>query len=952
MKKSKLRSVLLLLLLPFTGLGQVVFQDPFNYTPSTTSDLVAQAGTTWLINGTAKDAAYVTGGNLTYPGITSSGNKIAITGTTSRYYRTFPALNGSRVYASFIFQVTALPDANALVEGDYFVSFGNSGGAGTNFCVVYLRKSPTNATKFNIGLRKRGIVTETGAKIWLDEELELNTPYYLVMGTQMVGAGAAANEANDIVKLWLNPDPNSAAEPMPSLQLTEGQDLNTYDAMRWFILNNDSKNTGLKMEIDELNVRKTWTGQAPLVPTTVDVGTYYIDATGGDDSADGLSAATAWKTLTKVNASIFQPGSKILFKAGESWVGQLAPLGSGASGNPIIIDKYGVGSKPLFNGNGLIADGVVKLYNQSFWEINNLEIVNDAASNAERRGVEINAANFGLVKHIYLKNLEVHHIRGTVGGTLPDKRSAGIYFTVSNDDAVATRFDDILVEGCLIYNCQNQGIVTNNEISASNYPGSANWEKRKFTNLVVRNNVIHHISKNAMIIRLADGGLVERNLCYETAIGTTGNTIFSRSSRNTVFQYNEGYLNRALENGDFDGSLYDPDLQSPGTIWQYSYSHDNSDGLIVFCTNKDDDGIIVRYNISQNDKGDLVKINFPFVSAQIYNNTFYIGSGLKPTVIKEVEEDHTYTFQNNIVYNADANLATNPKFVTANSKQNRTISDNIFYRVGNVPAYISSSSNYYTFDPLFVNPGNGQVGLLTVGGYQLKPGSQALAKGILVSNNGGQDYFGNPVSATEKPNIGFYNGPGTNSDILPIELLTATAKISKDGNGVDILWATASEKDNAWFIIERSADGINFEQIAKIAGSGNTSSPVYYNHKDSNPNNGVNYYWIKQIDFNGTSSYAGRLLSVNFGNIQRSEFQVYPNPVKDKLFVNMKGRGTEDIGVAVYNMVGEQLIDFKVSGTQPIKVDMNTLKQGVYLLRLKEVKTGKMLFVSKIIKTD
>lgn len=950
MKKNRLRNVLLLLLFPFTGIGQVVFEDHFDYTASETNDLKVQAGTVWPIDGTAKDAAYVTTGSLTYPGITSSGNKITITGTTSRYYHIFGNPTGRNVYASFIFQVTALPDVNAPIEGDYFVSFGNSGGVSRNFCVVYLRKSPNNATKFNIGLRK--LNTVVGAEIWLDEELDLNTPYYLVMGTQLVGAGAAANEANDVVKLWLNPDPNGVSEPMPSLQSSQGNDLATYDAMRWFILNNDSKNTGLKMDIDELNIRWTWTGEPPLVPAIVAAGTYYIDATGGNDSADGLSAATAWKTLAKVNASIFQPGSKILFKAGESWIGQLAPLGSGTSGSPIIIDQYGTGPKPLFNGNGIVANGVVKLYNQSFWEINNLEIVNDATSKAERRGVEINAANYGLVEHIHLKNLEVHDIKGTVGGTLSDKRSAGIYFTVSNDDAVATRFDDILVEGCLIYNCQNQGIVTNNEISASNYPGSAVWEKRKFTNLIVRNNIIHHISKNAMIIRLADGGLVERNLCYETAIGTTGNTIFSRSSRNTVFQYNEGYLNRALENGDFDGSLYDPDLNSPGTIWQYSYSHDNSDGLLVFCTDAKDDNIIVRYNISQNDKGDLVKINFPFVSAQIYNNTFYIGAGLKPTVIKEIEEDHTYTFQNNIIYNADANLTTNPRFVTANTKQNRTVSDNVFYRVANAPSYISSSLNYYTFDPLFVNPGNGQIGLLTVGGYQLKPESQALAKGAIIANNGGKDYFGNPVSADSKPNIGFYNGPGTNSDVLPIELLTATAKISKDGNGVDILWATVSEKENAWFIIERSKDGIYFEQITKIPAAGNSSSIVEYSYKDSRPYKGVNYYRIQQIDFDGIFSYAGPLLSVDFGSIYPSELKIYPNPVKDKLFADLKGYERKSIGIAVYDMEGQQIESFNSSGEQVMQLDFSNVKCGIYLLKLKDLETNKVISVSKVIKIE
>ena len=53
--------------------------------------------------------------------------------------------------------------------------------------------------------------------------------------------------------------------------------------------------------------------------------TYYIDASGGSDSASGLEPSCAWKTLDKVNGMVFQPGDKILLKAGETWEGKLSP---------------------------------------------------------------------------------------------------------------------------------------------------------------------------------------------------------------------------------------------------------------------------------------------------------------------------------------------------------------------------------------------------------------------------------------------------------------------------------------------------------------------------------------------------------------------------------------------------------------------------------------------------
>jgi hypothetical protein len=502
------------------------------------------------------------------------------------------------------------------------------------------------------------------------------------------------------------------------------------------------------------HIPKTFENNSPDRKQPEIAKTYFIDSKDGNDNNNGLSPKKAWQSLSKVNSITLAPGSKLLFKAGGIWIGQLRPLGSGTEGKPIIIDQYGKGPKPLLDGNGIIASGVIKLNNQSYWEINNLEIINTADADAERRGVEINGSNAGLMKHIYLKNLTIHDIRGTVGNEMSDKRSSGIYITVTDDRVKPTRYDDVRIEECLIYNCQNQGIVINNEVKSSDYPGSADWEKRKITNLVIRNNTIHHISKNAMIIRLADKGIIERNRCYETALGTTGNTIFSRSAQNTVFQYNEGFLNRSH---DYDGCMYDPDLMSPGTIWQYSYSHDNAHGLVWFCTVPRDTGVIVRYNVSQNDKGNLVYINYGFTGAEIYNNTFYIGKGLNPKVIVEnPKNSHTYSYVNNMVFNTNTEKVKFDLADSGNGIQNRTITNNIFYGTA-IPHQIDLTNNLLT-DPLLIIPNNG-LSDYRLPNYKLKKGSPALGAGSFINYNG--------VSHSKKPNIGYYSGPAIESSELP-----------------------------------------------------------------------------------------------------------------------------------------------------------------------------------------
>ena len=85
------------------------------------------------------------------------------------------------------------------------------------------------------------------------------------------------------------------------------------------------------------------------------VPTYYVDATSGDNTKDGLSEANAWQTIAKVVGSAFVAGDSILFKRGETWTGTaLTVTWSGALGNPITFGAYGSGAKPVIDGNDAV----------------------------------------------------------------------------------------------------------------------------------------------------------------------------------------------------------------------------------------------------------------------------------------------------------------------------------------------------------------------------------------------------------------------------------------------------------------------------------------------------------------------------------------------------------------------------------------------------------------------
>jgi len=68
---------------------------------------------------------------------------------------------------------------------------------------------------------------------------------------------------------------------------------------------------------------------------------YYVDSAGGNDNNPGTSPGEAWQSLDKVNGTVLGPGDGVYLKYDSQWDGRLEPQGSGASGNPIIIDRYG-----------------------------------------------------------------------------------------------------------------------------------------------------------------------------------------------------------------------------------------------------------------------------------------------------------------------------------------------------------------------------------------------------------------------------------------------------------------------------------------------------------------------------------------------------------------------------------------------------------------------------------
>ena len=730
---------------------------------------------------------------------------------------------------------------------------------------------------------------------------------------------------------------------------------------------------------------------------------YYIDSINGKDANPG-TIDSPFNSVTKLNSMTLAPGTNVYLRSGCSWTGQkLMFSGSGTNGNPIVINKYDTGSTPLLAGNGITGDAVVYLYNQQYIEINNLEITNcpDGANSgdffvglyqngtnplgADRRGVMVALDNYGTANHIYLKNLYIHHIKGQLGsgssaenGAIP-KRTGGIYFDVlgiTEKSSSKSRFNDILIDSCTISYCENLGLAFDNDWNTY-YPASTdykNWFERRYTNVKVSNNTLSYIGKNAMIIRCTDStGVIEHNVCFETAKGTTGNTIFSSKARGTVFQYNEGYYNRAntqlVDPGTIDGSMYDADLGSINIIFQFSYSHDNCKGLYWGCNSKTlpgstipnapdpaDTGCTARYNISQNDLGDLVYFNYPSAGNHIYNNVFFIKSGLSPNIIHENStSNHTYDFKNNIIFNLSKANSQGAQYVfvdTGSSVQNRTIDYNLFY--GNHPSTEPADANKLTSNPMFVDAGSGSIGIGTVNGYKVAEGSPCIGTGVTIPNSCTTDYWGDPVPALagKAPSRGAYEFPSA----TPVTLISFKGDVIANANQLN--WTTIDEINNAGFEIQHSIDGQTFNNETFVPTKTSTSNymgTINYSYTDTKPNQGANYYRLNQIDKTGQQTYSAVIEIINNKSTIETAIayiSIYPNPVESKVInIVFNNQPAEVYQVKLIDVQGKIVATKQINhsggfSVTPFDVSSSTVK-GIYFLKIvsSEGETTKLVMI-------
>ena len=178
--------------------------------------------------------------------------------------------------------------------------------------------------------------------------------------------------------------------------------------------------------------------------------------------------------------------------------------------------------------------------------------------------------------------------------------------------------------------------------------------------------------------------------------------------------------------------------------------------------------------------------------------------------------------------------------------------------------------------------------------------------------------------------------------VLPIKLGSFTGSCSS--GLATINWSTLSEINNDYFTLEKSKDAINFIAVAEILGEGNSKVLRNYSFTDDN-NSGYPYYRLKQTDFNGQVEYFN-IIAIENCESNEENILIYPNPASSQLNIVLdNGSQTWEI----INALGQKVSpSFTMLSEKHIKVNLNTLSQGIYYIKVIHLNTT--VTVKKIVK--
>lgn len=169
------------------------------------------------------------------------------------------------------------------------------------------------------------------------------------------------------------------------------------------------------------------------------------------------------------------------------------------------------------------------------------------------------------------------------------------------------------------------------------------------------------------------------------------------------------------------------------------------------------------------------------------------------------------------------------------------------------------------------------------------------------------------------------------NSLLPIAL--AYFKGESTSNGILLEWQTLMEENNAFMAVEASRDGKHFAEMGKVEGRGNSDLPTTYHFLDQSPAGGINYYRLRQEDFDGTSEYH-EIISVNW-QVEENSLTLYPTIAQDQLNLKWAMPLKSGTPLRIINKLGRIVQQAKIPAeTTEWPLFLRQLEPGYYIVQV------------------
>ncbi|MCX6291537.1 MAG: hypothetical protein NT126_07205 [Bacteroidetes bacterium] len=164
---------------------------------------------------------------------------------------------------------------------------------------------------------------------------------------------------------------------------------------------------------------------------------------------------------------------------------------------------------------------------------------------------------------------------------------------------------------------------------------------------------------------------------------------------------------------------------------------------------------------------------------------------------------------------------------------------------------------------------------------------------------------------------------------LPVKWLSFTGENKNEINY--LAWTTGSEINNDYFDVERRTDSDDFKKIGAVAGHGNSSQTIRYSFDDLQPKAGVNYYRLKQVDYNGDFEYS-ETIALNYQVSKSMCSEIYT--IRNGLF-RINCSGSSNSFLEIVDVHGRKVFSEKISpgkDDRMIEFDLRSFAAGLYFV--------------------